>query len=83
MSFKFIRQWKEVPTDGSTGQPTVCFEYEASFWEGPLEVGQQGRRYTQRVIDRVKYDDDGLFAGFANTAPNVSYYSALKKALKV
>lgn len=66
--FRFIRKRKT-----STG---VECEYEASFWEGPLNAGESGRYVRTRISD---FYANGRFA---NTSPGVSYYSELLRAVK-
>lgn len=62
-------------------------EYEAAFWEGPIEAGQQGKRVVHRCADEwtpePKVDDRVIPGRFLNTAPSVNYYSALRKAARV
>lgn len=66
--FRLIKKW----TDPAG---LVRFEYEASFWEGPVVAGQSGRRVT-------KICSDVLIKGRPiNTAPSVSYYGQLLKAI--
>lgn len=80
--FRVIRKWSEPHrTPLGVDVPGLRCEYEAGFWEGPLEPGQVGQRVTRRVLDRVSYSPSGHVLGMANTAPSVSYYSQLKKSL--
>lgn len=74
--FRFLRKWVEVERlcDGSERLVTHC-EYEAGFWEGPTEPGEVGRYVKFKCRDTVTPH------GLLNTAPSVSYYSALVKAL--
>ncbi len=79
MSFRFLRKWKgELPglTPSAKPVPVVHCEYEASFWEGPEQSGQVGRRRTVRCSDTF-IPKSGRFV---NTSPSVSYYDQLRKA---
>jgi hypothetical protein len=67
LPFNFLRKWR-------VKEESHC-EYEASFWEGPIYAGQKGR------YRRVKCHDIWNGKKFLNTAPNVSYYSQLVKAV--
>lgn len=82
MTFRIIRKWAE-PRKTFTGADVAgaCCEYEAAFWDGPLSSGQAGKRVTRVISDRVAYRPDGTPFGMMNTAPSVSYYGQLKKAM--
>lgn len=65
--------------------------YEADFWEAPCEAGHTGKYVrcvvVDRIVDRRKtINVNGILQSIkvgerlANTAPNVSYYSALERA---
>ena len=68
--------------------------YEARFWEAPEVAGEQGRYVLHKVNDRIverrrvrlvngRWVSELLGHRLANTARNVSYYSALEKALGI
>lgn len=77
--FRFIRKWRDEYGN------LRCL-YEASFWEGPLEAGQQGR-YVRRTLEDYVIDvwrnDKIVGKRVANTSPNVSYYGELCKMLGI
>lgn len=76
--FRFLGK-REVEERDRLGRPmkvTHC-EYEASFWEGPSEPGQIGRYVRHRVSDTY-FNAKGRFL---NTAPSVSYYDQLRRAV--
>jgi hypothetical protein len=67
-SFKFIRKWRD--------KNGYHCEYEVSVWEGPIRPGQTGRYVLHNVTDTI------VNGRPLNTAPSVSYYGELARALK-
>lgn len=71
--FRFDRRWREDDESGSRD----LVAYEASFWEGPTEPGEQGRYVHMRVRDEV------VNGRLLDTAPSVSFYGELVKACRL
>ena len=68
--FRLIRKWRD-------DEGELRCEYEASLWEGPIEAGQVGRYIRVKCADHWLEDSER----FASTAPSVSYYRELVKAV--
>lgn len=77
--FRFLSKRIETYYDPFTGKhrKLVVLQYEASFWEGPIEAGKVGR-YVTRRCDDIFFPDRRRFL---NTAPSVSYFSSLLAAV--
>lgn len=72
--FRILKKWTD--DDGSER----C-EYEASFWEGPDRPGRTGRRVVRKCADMVVGNGSGR--KLLNTSPGVSYFPALRKAMRI
>jgi hypothetical protein len=77
--FRFIRKWtvEECARPDGPTHKVLCAEYEASFWEAPVEPGEVGYYYKRRCVARWKG------RRWSNACPSVSYYSKLCKAAGV
>ena len=64
-----IRKWKEKCVNPLTGArfEVRYVEYEADFWEGPIQAGKTGRYYRRKCI------------ASSRNMPNVSFRADLEK----
>jgi hypothetical protein len=83
-NFRVLRTWDEklhsdwlaLIDPEENERPVRHVEYESDFWKGPDRAGEVGRYVRQRFVVNVRHWRHQV-------SPNISFWSELKKALRI